>query len=495
LGIGEDQSVFVITRTGNSTVSPQASVLAVLLTASLAGCFSEQSLPMYPDDLVRMRAARAELAAAPRPRTAREWLAVRHGPLEHLLPPKDHKPLLTEQMSVKPGKPRDVYAYFDEDPERLHQLFHTYHGLLHTAQAVSPAVSVDGAPSAWEGFSQVWVPVAEGVELSGRLAFVERDGRVVDADCIVVLPGFFGDNGAQRACDLGQALRSAGFHVLSLELRGHGQTEARHPDVAFTFGVLETGDLLKVSEWLVRQPHVRRTGLVSYSWGGNLVLLATWLDASGVDHPGVSEWVRREQASISSEGHYEMGVIAFSPVVNWEDLMYRLDEPVSMCANPIRAFLQGTIRDRMERKGHSPITGSLRELIQHEFANSILTAAFPVGEAYQFLRLIPYSAMPAGDKLEASRVPTLIVHAVNDACASAQAVADLVAATDNPNVAAVMLAGGGHIGFAPYARAYYYDLILGFFDPETGAAAAAMTNDEARMTKEARMPKSESKDR
>ncbi len=470
----------MITHTGNSAVWPQAGVLAVFLIAPLAGCFSEQSFPMYPDDLVRARAARAELGAAARPETAREWLAVRHGSLERLLPPEDHQPLLTEQMTVRPGRPRDVYAYFDEDPEHLHQLFHTFHGLLHTAQAASAAVSVDDAPPAWEGFSQVWIPVTEGVELSGRLGYAEEDGRIVDADCIVVLPGFFGDNGALRARDLSQALRLAGFHVLSLELRGHGQTEARLPSVAFTFGVLETGDLLKVSEWLVRQPHVRRTGLVSYSWGANLVLLATWLDGSGLDHASITEWVRREQTPFSSGRHYEAGMIAFSPVVDWEDLVRRLDEPVSMYTDPIRAFLQGTIRDRMKRKDHAPISGSLRELNLREFADSVFTAALPIGETYQFLRLIPYGAMPAGDKLESSRVPTLIVHAVNDACASAQAVADLVAATDNPNVAAVILAGGGHIGFAPYARVYYYGLILSFFDPETGAAAAsaAMTNDE-----------------
>ena len=49
--------------------------------------------------------------------------------------------------------------------------------------------------------------------------------------------------------------------------------------------------------------------------------------------------------------------------------------------------------------------------------------------------------------------------------------ADLIAVTPNPNVAGVILDGGGHIGFIPYNRAYTYSLIVNFFDPTVGAAA------------------------
>ena len=43
--------------------------------------------------------------------------------------------------------------------------------------------------------------------------------------------------------------------------------------------------------------------------------------------------------------------------------------------------------------------------------------------------------------------------------------------TENPNVAALILRGGGHIGYFPYNKAYTYSLIVNFFDPERGAAA------------------------
>jgi predicted alpha/beta-fold hydrolase len=70
------------------------------------------------------------------------------------------------------------------------------------------------------------------------------------------------------------------------------------------------------------------------------------------------------------------------------------------------------------------------------------------------------------------RVPTLIVHAVDDPLAPAQAVADFIARDHNPRLAALMLPGGGHVGFAADAKQYYFSLIAAFFDPQSGASAA-----------------------
>ena len=47
----------------------------------------------------------------------------------------------------------------------------------------------------------------------------------------------------------------------------------------------------------------------------------------------------------------------------------------------------------------------------------------------------------------------------------------LASRTSNPQVACLLLLGGGHIGFGPYSPAYFYSLILDFFDSQTGAAA------------------------
>ena len=88
-----------------------------------------------------------------------------------------------------------------------------------------------------------------------------------------------------------------------------------------------------------------------------------------------------------------------------------------------------------------------------------------------YLRLLPYGSKPSGDKLQCAGVPVLIVQAANDPLISAQDLADLIARLSNPNVAALILRGGGHVGFAAYCRAYYFSLIFSFFDAKAGPRA------------------------
>lgn len=405
--------------------------------------------------------------------TTRQWLVQTQETLAPLLPSDLYRPILTEQLYAGNGKAADIYKLFDKDPDGLNVALTNYWALLHTAQAIGTGDSIDHPPTPWEGFSSVWIPVAPGVELHGRLGLVEENGKPTSADCIVILPGMLGDNKTLRTRDLANALHDSGFHVLAIELRGQGQTEARFPNITHNYGVTETVDLMRVSDWLVDHPNIRETGLIGFSWGANLALIAAWLDGAGLDHPSITEDTARHLEPISDRNHYKAGILAFSPVIDWEDLVHRLDQPAVWWINPSLAFLQNTVRTRMKRKGYVPINGSLRELIDHEFANSIFTAKFPTANVYQFMRLIPYQGRPAGDKLESTRIPTLIVHSVNDPVASAQAIADLVAATDNPNLACLILPGGGHVGFAPYARDWYYSLIVNFFDPHRGPAACA----------------------
>ena len=149
--------------------------------------------------------------------------------------------------------------------------------------------------------------------------------------------------------------------------------------------------------------------------------------------------------------------------------MYETDKPHSMFGSkPVVHVLQGLIRERMEMKHHPWIGEKLRVLIDYEFCRSELTSEFPMESAYLSLRLVPYDHRPCPPKLESVRVPVLLVQAANDMFASPQAVADLMATTKNPNVAALILRGGGHVGFFAYNQAYTYSLILNFFGPKCG---------------------------
>jgi hypothetical protein len=255
-------------------------------------------------------------------------------------------------------------------------------------------------------------------------------------------------------------------------MRGHGQTEKYYPDAYYTFGVLETQDVLHVSRWLQDSfPHVRRTGLAGFCWGANLGMLAGWYDGCGKDHPSVQPALRPYLDPPTGRKHYEAGILAIGPVVDWENLVERTDVQHFLVHDPSTFFFQHTIQQRMARKRFRDPRGSLRYLINYEFQHSAFGPSLPIMEAYRFLRFLPHKGLPADDKLECVRVPMVIVSSVNDPFLDAQAMAELMTKTGNPTVAALMLRGGGHIGFAAYNQSYYYSVILNFFDPQSGAAA------------------------
>ncbi|HOA72382.1 MAG TPA: alpha/beta fold hydrolase [Phycisphaerae bacterium] len=471
--------------------------------AGLAGCvFDERAIPMKSEYFVPVRvsaepeaaghvsqgrdgqADRVELVTdrtgPARVANTREWLRAAHAQLEHLLPPRGRRVLLTEDMLDEQGRPVDVYRYFDRPPETLNKLHQNWNGMVHTGQAVSRSEAIDEPVPPWEGFRTVWIPVAERISLHGRLAVqTGPDGEPVDADCIVLIPGFLGDNAVLRTRDLAFALRDRGFHVLALELRGHGRVEYYYPDVYYNFGVIETQDLMRVSEWLQdHHPFIRNTGLIGFCWGGNHAMLAAWYDGRRPDDPSITPRVAAHLDPPTGRKHYTAGVIAFSPVLTWERLMEDADTPrEDMWTDPSMYFFQQTVKSRMRRKGYPEVSGSLRRLINYEFAHSEFGPSFPIVEGYQFLRFMPHRGQPDGDKMEFARIPVLMVTSVNDPFLPAQDMADFTARTDNPLVATLILRGGGHIGFGPYNPAYFYSLILNYFDPVHGAAAVAGTRE------------------
>ena len=431
----------------------------------LAGCFSERSYPVVAHDIVRFQPPEAARVSA------RAWIVDAHAELQHLLPRERHTALLTAALSNGDGQPTRVLDHFKLRFDDLDTLLGNLDGLMHTAHLASAQLTFGELP-AWPEFEDVWIPITPDLELAGRLGLVtDESGQPVQADCIVVLPGLLGDNGVMRTRDLSIALRDDGFHVLALELRACGQTEARYPGVPNAWGVYETQDLLLVSEWLERRPEVQRTGLIGFCWGGNIALLTAWADCRPTNDPSVAPELAEYAQEVSERRHYTAGVLAFSPVLRFEDLIDQLDRPRSPLFEPVLAAFQDTLRLRQQVKEHPAVTGSLRDLIRQEIDNWGFTITDAMQHGLTYLRLLPYGSKPAGDKLECAGVPVLIVQAANDPLVPAQDLADLITRTSNPNVAALILRGGGHVGFAAYSRAYYFSLIFNFFDAQAGPRA------------------------
>lgn len=451
-------------RTPNRRFVALAATLAAY-ALTLGGCvLAETSYPPSVNDLISPTSGRV-----PTGRTARQWLTDAHAHYRHLLP-DDPEPLLTENLTGQTMPPTDVWEYFDRKPTNIGRVYNNWAGLRQSAQSGGRPYQKYDPSRAWEGFEDVTLPTPDGHDVSGRLGWARSsNGAIIDADCIILVPGVYGHNLTLRTRDMAAALRASGFHVLAMEPRGHGQTALRHPDLPFTFGVLETCDLLAAAAWLERKPHVRETGAMGHSWGANIVLLAAWYQDRASDDPDVSPELRKRMPMLPPGRHLQAGVIASSCIPRFEEVLDLMETPQSVLANPGINNLQNTVRRRMRDRGSDDDSGSLRKLIAFEFAHSRLDYSNCVADGLRFLRLMPYKQLPVGRKLERSRIPTLILHSGNDPLIPVGDTADLMRGVENSNVAALILAGGGHVGYLPYARQYMFNMVVDFFATHGGA--------------------------
>ncbi len=444
---------------------------AILVTAcaAISGCgLSETSYPPTVRDLVA-----PPLISPPAGRNARQWLVNAHDRFRFLLP-HDPEPLLTESLTGEHRPPADVWEYFDRKPTHIDRVLWNWGGLQQSAQAGGRPYQEYDATLGWTGFEEITLQTLDGHELSGSLGWARSaDGAIQDADCIILLPGVYGHNLTLRTRDMAAGLRASGFHVLAIEPRGHGQTALRYPDLPFTFGVLETCDLLAAADWLEHQPHVKQTGAMGHSWGANTALLAAWYQDRELGDPDIDKELAKRMPILPPGRHLQAGVIAVSCIPKFEDVIDLMDTPCSIFESPGINNLQSTVRRRMHDRGSNDDSGSLRKLIEFEFSKSALGYPTGVEDGLRFLRLMPHKGQTVGHKLERSRVPTLIVHSGNDPLIPVGDAADLLKGVHNPNVAALIMAGGGHVGYLPYARQYMFNMVVDFFATHGGAIERA----------------------
>lgn len=487
----------VIVRFDRTCNRRHAHLALAACAAWLSGCFHEQSVRYEPVSNRKFVAAPATISGWPGPHPAqaapygsagapggavsapraidtRAWFRGAQAELARYLPHGAKPVLSSDELVREPGEARDVNRYYGVDPQQLHMLLHNYEGLVHSSQATGTKYAIEQPAAAWPGFEDIWIPIdyQPGLQLSARLGLArDKDGNPLTADCIVLLPGIFGDNSIERTKQIAITLRENGFHALAIEMRGCGQTEKRFPQFPMTFGTLEAGDLLAASEWLEDQPSIERTGLIGFCWGSNVALVAAWEDGRQPDDPAVTPPLAKLLRPRTDRRHFRAGILVFSPTLPFEDVCDACETDWSILSNPVLNKLQKEVAARVRRRSYTCTPHSLRSVIALEGARTPNGYPAFVDDGYRYLRLYPYKDQPAFDKFEAARVPVLIVHGCNDPLTDAQYLADVIADTDNRKVAGVVLPGGGHVGFGPYSADYFYGLILRFFDRQRGAAA------------------------
>ncbi|MCG3178661.1 MAG: hypothetical protein BIFFINMI_00989 [Phycisphaerae bacterium] len=449
-----------------STASAAVLCSALLALAALGGGCGLLTERSYPMDT-------ATVARITRPGTAamntRHWLDHASAELMPLLPAGDRKALLTEQLSGVGAKPVDPYRFFGRNPAFQSSIIVNFNGIQATSRASAGELTEQTRDAAWPGFEDIWIPINDRLSLSGRLGLCRNaDGTVRDTDCLIILPGLWGSNATIRTRDIAAGLRALGHHVMALEFRGYGRTWRQYPDIDYGWGVMDSYDLMAVDDWLTSRPHITATGLIGYCYGANHALLAAWSDARGNrPHAGVTPELEACLPRLPQRRRFTAGIMAISPVLEFEKFLNELDQPRPLLLYPTLHVLQSQVKEQQELHHFEHPDGQLRRLIVNigfEFPGY-----FPAG--LRFLRLIPYDGQPACDKLAEVRVPLLIVHASNDPLCDPATIRTLLDGVSNPNVAAVMVDGGGHVGFTVYEARWFYSLVVNFFDPTVGAAA------------------------
>lgn len=115
---------------------------------------------------------------------------------------------------------------------------------------------------------------------SGGLTIAYDDAGAGDAGCVVLVHGF-ATNRTENWKRLGwySAFERAGYRLVALDLRGHGQSDKPHAAEAYGAGAM-AGDVIGLMDHL----DLRRINLIGYSMGSHLSARVALAAPERIDH-------------------------------------------------------------------------------------------------------------------------------------------------------------------------------------------------------------------
>lgn len=251
-----------------------------------------------------------------------------------------------------------------------------------------------------------------------------------DVPLVLVLHGLEGNARRGYCVETYRAADGAGLAAVGLNFRacsGEPNLRAR----AYHSG--ETGDLAFVLEGLRdRFPH-RTLFLVGFSLGGNVVL--KYLGETGEDEPtGVK------------------GAVAISVPYDLDAGARRLETSLMGRSLYTRYFLRSLV-DKVEQKAHLLDDDGMLTRIRaarsiRDFDDALTAPLHGFGDAADY-----YRRSSSASFLASVRVPTLLLHAMDDPFLPPEAVPTR-AMTSNPALHPVLTDRGGHVGFVAGSLAH-----------------------------------------
>lgn len=260
-----------------------------------------------------------------------------------------------------------------------------------------------------------WVAVAPGVDL-----LLRSHWQPGPAPALLLVHGLEGSSEAGYMLTTAAFALAAGWHVVRMNVRGCGDSEARC-DTLYNSG--KSGDVAAALDWLASRPLVEGVALAGFSMGGNLALKCA--GERGAAAPRL------------------LAVAAVSPCLDLAACADALHRPVNYFYE--RRFL-GNLIQRLRRHaarfpGRYPLQG-LDQLASVRAFDDQITAPFTgYRDADDY-----YQRASAARVLDAITVPTLVLHAEDDPfIVITPASRALMAA--NPAIRFLATPRGGHCAF------------------------------------------------
>jgi predicted alpha/beta-fold hydrolase len=322
-----------------------------------------------------------------------------------------------EQFPFRPARISTNTAFFrDHGPDALGAL-------------LSPNPQITTIPHLYpRPFEQRLFTGQGGVQLAGMQAMHAHRGPAV-----VICHGLLMTKNFDAIIQLARrAFEQWGFHVVTLDLRGWGQS-AWTTDAPASAGYLEGRDIVEVCRELHRDPRVTSVAGIGYSLGGASMLNAAHASSLSDDHP-----LDGGTIAVSPPTVIDVALDHISTKPHWRDPFFGLWH-----------VFQAAIKGNVRRRGLPTDVTTWRDL------TTTLSAPYYDIPIEEFC-----ARASAANFAHEITQPVLAIHAADDFLVPVQhayALQDAVA--DNPWVHVAVRDAGAHVSFGAVDASWYHSTV------------------------------------
>jgi predicted alpha/beta-fold hydrolase len=266
------------------------------------------------------------------------------------------------------------------------------------------------------------------VQLAGMQAMHEHRGPAV-----VIAHGLLMTKNFDAIIQLARrAFEQWGFHVVTIDLRGWGQS-AWTSDAPASAGYHEGRDIVEICRELHRDPRVTSVAGIGYSLGGASMLTAAHVSGSSDDQP-----LDGAVIAVSPPTMVDVALEHISRKPHWRDPFFGLWH-----------LFQAAIKGNVRRRGLSRDVRTWNDLVTE------------LSAPYYGITMAEFSERASVARFAHEiRVPCLVLHAADDFLVPIQhAYALLDATVDNPDVHVMVRDVGAHVSFGAVDPSWYHSTL------------------------------------